>query len=210
VTAALSAPPEVQRILETSCYDCHSNQTRLPWFDRIVPAYWLVVDDVRRGRARLNFSEIGALPAAQQRAALYESVNQIRLGAMPPARYLLVHRGAAVDAAQVDAFQRELVATTPRPVSDPARLAATEQQRAQQAAAGAAPRTVLPGAQRRRVPSRVPGLARRQQHRALRQRQPAPGAGQRRGDQGDRGAQLPSVARRHDVRQGRMGAAPRR
>jgi hypothetical protein len=144
VTAELSAPPEVQRILETSCYDCHSNQTRLPWFDRIVPAYWLVVDDVRRGRARLNFSEIGALPAAQQLGALYESVNQIRLGAMPPARYLLVHRGAAVDAAQVDAFQRQLVAMTPRPVTDPARLAATEQQRAQQAAAGAAPRTVLP------------------------------------------------------------------
>jgi hypothetical protein len=68
-TAELTAPPEVKQILETSCYDCHSNQTRVPWFDRIVPAYWLVVDDVQRGRTRLNFSEIGRLPAAQQRAA---------------------------------------------------------------------------------------------------------------------------------------------
>ncbi|HEY8942973.1 MAG TPA: heme-binding domain-containing protein, partial [Polyangiaceae bacterium] len=40
VTADLSAPAPVKAILRRSCYDCHSNETRLPWFDRIVPAYW--------------------------------------------------------------------------------------------------------------------------------------------------------------------------
>jgi Haem-binding domain/Cytochrome P460 len=143
-TAELVAPPEVKQILETSCYDCHSNQTRVPWFDRIVPAYWLVVDDVQRGRARLNFSEIGRLPAAQQRAALYESVNQVRLAAMPPARYLAVHRGAALRAAQLDTVQRYLLATTPQPVTDPARTAAADQQYAQWTTSGTAPRVVRP------------------------------------------------------------------
>jgi len=38
----------VRRILETSCFDCHSSETNLRWYDRIVPAYWLVVDDVQR------------------------------------------------------------------------------------------------------------------------------------------------------------------
>ena len=56
VTADLSAPPEVKRILKTSCYDCHSNQTRLAWFDEIVPAYWLVASDVKEARRHLNFS----------------------------------------------------------------------------------------------------------------------------------------------------------
>jgi hypothetical protein len=42
VTADLAAPPEVKRILRNSCYDCHSNETGLAWFDQIAPAYWLV------------------------------------------------------------------------------------------------------------------------------------------------------------------------
>src|ERR1700680_5121966 len=45
-TADLAAPPEVKQILKTSCYDCHSNQTTLAWFDKIAPAYWLVASDV--------------------------------------------------------------------------------------------------------------------------------------------------------------------
>ena len=62
VTADVQAPPEVKEILRTSCYNCHSNETRLPWFDRIVPAYWIAARDVRDGRKHLNFSEIGKLP----------------------------------------------------------------------------------------------------------------------------------------------------
>ncbi len=83
VTADLDAPSDVKTILKTSCYNCHSNETKLPWFDRIVPAYWVAARDVKLGRARLNFSEIGKLPAGQQKAALFESVSQIELGAMP-------------------------------------------------------------------------------------------------------------------------------
>src|SRR5208282_5204966 len=36
--------------------------------------------DVREGRKHLNFSEVGNLPPAQQKAYLYESVSQIELG----------------------------------------------------------------------------------------------------------------------------------
>src|SRR5271156_1827201 len=74
VKAEVQGPPEVLRILRTSCYDCHSNETRLAWFDRLVPAYWLVANDVKQARARLNFSEIGTLPSA----TLFEAINQIQ------------------------------------------------------------------------------------------------------------------------------------
>jgi hypothetical protein len=96
VVADLAAPPDVARILRTSCYDCHSNETRLRWFDEVEPAYWMVVKDVENGRARLNFSDLGKLGPGPQKAVLYEAVNQIQLGAMPPRSYTLVHPGAAV------------------------------------------------------------------------------------------------------------------
>jgi Haem-binding domain len=101
VTAELQAPPEVKQILRTSCYSCHSNETRLPWFDRIVAAFWIVTSDVREARRHLNFSEIGKLPAAQQKGFLFEAVNMIQMGAMPLPSYLRVHPGAAVTPEQL-------------------------------------------------------------------------------------------------------------
>src|SRR5271167_129715 len=64
VAAEIQAPENVRRVLRNSCYDCHSNETRLRWFDRINPAYWMVAKDVKEARRHLNFSEIGAKPAA--------------------------------------------------------------------------------------------------------------------------------------------------
>ena len=108
VTAELQAPPEVKEILRNSCYSCHSNETRLPWFDRVVPAYWLVNHDVREARRHLNFSEIGKLPAAQQKGFLFEAVNQIQMGAMPLPSYLRVHPGAAVTREQLAVLRNYL------------------------------------------------------------------------------------------------------
>ena len=63
VTADFQAPPEVKQILKKSCYGCHSNETKLAWFDLPVPAYWIVRDHVLDARTHVNFSEIGKLPA---------------------------------------------------------------------------------------------------------------------------------------------------
>jgi hypothetical protein len=82
VTAELQGPEDVRAILKGSCYNCHSNETRLSWFDQPAPVYWMVAADVKEARRHLNFSEIGKLPAAQQRGMLFEAVNQVRLGAM--------------------------------------------------------------------------------------------------------------------------------
>lgn len=123
--ATLDAPADVVAFLERSCFDCHSNQTRLPWFDRIVPAYWLVAADVREGREHLNFSDLAAGPAAAQRGALWEAVNHVRLGAMPPWRYTLVHRDAIPTAADTDALERWLRSVAPTPAPAPAQPPAT-------------------------------------------------------------------------------------
>lgn len=98
VKSEVAAPEGVKAVLRKSCYNCHSNETRLSWFDQPAPAYWIVADDVRRARKALNFSEIGSLPAAQQRGKLFEAANMIRLGAMPLPQYLAAHREARVTA----------------------------------------------------------------------------------------------------------------
>ncbi len=95
-TAEVQAPPEVRRILEKDCYSCHSGQSRLSWFDQVVPAYWLVRRDILTAREHLNFSTLGSKPAAAQKAALYEAVNMVQLGAMPLPSFRKLHPDAMV------------------------------------------------------------------------------------------------------------------
>ena len=95
-TAEILAPAPVKQILYKSCYSCHSSQPRLAWFDQIVPGYWLVRHDVLTARQHLDFSTLGSKPAAAQKAALYEAVNMIQLGAMPLPSFAKLHPEAGV------------------------------------------------------------------------------------------------------------------
>jgi len=109
--AAESAPAgPAGQILRNACYNCHSSETRLAWFDRIAPAYWLVVQHVNQGRHALNFSDFDRLPAAQQRGALFESINQILAGAMPPRSYQLLHPESRITREQVEILKQYLIA----------------------------------------------------------------------------------------------------
>jgi Cytochrome P460/Haem-binding domain len=124
--AELQVPLDVKQILKASCYDCHSNETKLAWFDWPVPAYWLVVKDVREGRRHLNFSEIGKLPAGQQMAALYESLSQIELGAMPLGSYKRLHPGTAVTPEQILVLKKYLGPQKPTASADSSAAASAE------------------------------------------------------------------------------------
>jgi hypothetical protein len=56
VSAEVPATPEVRAILKRSCYDCHSNETRWPWYAYAAPMSWLLVYDVHEAREHMNFS----------------------------------------------------------------------------------------------------------------------------------------------------------
>src|SRR5271166_3000619 len=56
ITQDVAAPAPVELILRRGCYDCHSNETRWPWYARVAPVSWLVIRDVNRGRKHVNFS----------------------------------------------------------------------------------------------------------------------------------------------------------
>ena len=122
----LKVPAPVQQILRTSCYNCHSNETKLSWFDHIVPAYWFVVEDIRKARSHLNFSELSSLPQMQQQEALYEMVNQIQSGDMPPRKYELFHREARITPEQLAILRSALNPYRQRATADPEQVAAAD------------------------------------------------------------------------------------
>jgi hypothetical protein len=56
ISKDISAPAQVESVLRRGCYDCHSNETRWPWYAHLAPASWIVARDVNQGRKHLNFS----------------------------------------------------------------------------------------------------------------------------------------------------------
>lgn len=112
-SADLQVPPAVKQILRNSCYPCHSNATRLSWFDEIVPAYQLVAYDVASARTHLNFSQLQAASIPRRNAVLFESLNQIQMGAMPLPRYTLLHPEAAVTPNQMAILRKYLLSVAP-------------------------------------------------------------------------------------------------
>jgi hypothetical protein len=104
----VAVPAPVKEILVRRCYACHSDEPKLSWWDHIVPVQWVVASDVKQARAVLNFSELGNKPKAVQQAELYESVNQVALGAMPLPLYLKGHPGSEVTAEELAVLKEYL------------------------------------------------------------------------------------------------------
>ena len=121
VTGDLQAPPEVKTVLVRACYDCHSNQTRLAWFDEPAPAYWLVVNDVKEGRKVLNFSNWDSLPKGARAAKLFEAIFQIEQQTMPLSQYTLLHHGGVITSDEVAAMKQYVLTLGYHPVVDTAR-----------------------------------------------------------------------------------------
>jgi hypothetical protein len=109
----LDAPPAVAVVLRRACYDCHSNETRWPWYARLAPASWLVAHDVSEGRRELNFSTWGAYTPHARRKKLAKSVEEVDEGEMPPWYYTLVHRDARLDAVERAALRAWAAAAAP-------------------------------------------------------------------------------------------------
>ncbi len=54
-------PDSIETLLNTVCYDCHSNNTDYPWFINIQPLGWYIQGKINKGKSELNFSEFGSL-----------------------------------------------------------------------------------------------------------------------------------------------------
>ncbi len=87
-------PPAVATIFDRSCNDCHSHNTRWPWYSQIAPFSWLLVDDVNEGRKHLNFSDWASYDAKRASKKLDDICEEVEDGEMPLSKYLLLHPDA--------------------------------------------------------------------------------------------------------------------
>lgn len=94
ITKVYDVPKDVQTILTTSCYDCHSNNTAYPWYSYIQPARMFLDGHITEGKEELNFSEFGSYSKRKQESKLKAIVSQVKSGEMPLKSYTLMHQDA--------------------------------------------------------------------------------------------------------------------
>lgn len=89
-------PNKLREIIEISCYDCHSNNTKYPWYNKIQPAGWYLENHIKEGKSELNFSEWGTLSDRRKKSKLKSIKSQVENGEMPMQSYTFIHRDAAL------------------------------------------------------------------------------------------------------------------
>ena len=106
----MAAPPEVEAIMRRACFDCHTNETRWPFWARIAPGSWLMARDVTKGRKHLNFSEWASTDDEERTLDLQNCWDQIDSGAMPPWFYVYpLHLHARLSPADKDTLKAWLL-----------------------------------------------------------------------------------------------------
>lgn len=98
--------PRTRELAVRACFDCHSNETRWPWYSHVAPVSWLVQRDVDEGREALNFSRFD-----QPQEEAGEAAEETAEGSMPPWFYLPTHPEARLTSAEQQEFVRGLRAT---------------------------------------------------------------------------------------------------
>ena len=93
-TKIYDVPENIQNTLKTSCYDCHSNNTKYPWYNKIQPITWLLENHIAEGKAELNFSEFGFYSKRRKKNKLKSIASQVKDNEMPLSSYTLIHSDA--------------------------------------------------------------------------------------------------------------------
>lgn len=94
IAAVYGVPPEIDTILKKACNDCHSNNTRYPWYNNIQPVAWWLDDHIREGKRGLNFDEFGTYRISKQYHRMDDIKDEVKKGDMPLGSYTLIHTDA--------------------------------------------------------------------------------------------------------------------
>ncbi len=97
ISKTLQVPAEIQKTLENSCYDCHSNNTRYPWYTYIQPFGWFLNSHITEGKKDLNFSEFSSYSRRRQISKFRAMLSQINDDEMPLQSYILIHTDAKLN-----------------------------------------------------------------------------------------------------------------
>src|SRR4051812_32405218 len=87
-----AVPAEVGPILKKACFDCHSNNTRYPWYANVQPVAWWLNNHIQDGKRELNFDEFGSYSPRKQYHKMEEAAEQVKKGEMPLPSYTWIHK----------------------------------------------------------------------------------------------------------------------
>ncbi|HCE55555.1 MAG TPA: cytochrome C, partial [Lutibacter sp.] len=94
ISTVKEIPVEVNKIIQTSCLDCHSNSTKYPWYSKIAPASWFLAQHIKEGKEHLNFSEWTTYNKDQKEHIIKDLKEVLNEREMPLKSYLLIHKDA--------------------------------------------------------------------------------------------------------------------
>ncbi|MGI9546683.1 MAG: heme-binding domain-containing protein [Flavobacteriaceae bacterium] len=97
-------PDEVMLILKSSCYDCHSDHTKYPWYNNIAPVSFWIAHHIKDGKKELNFSQWETYDRKKKDHKLEEVVETIESEEMPFKEYTWTHKEARLTADQRQAI----------------------------------------------------------------------------------------------------------
>ena len=103
VNAGGGVPPTVMATLRRACFDCHSDETRWPWYSALPVGFWLLRHDVKEGRDHLNFSRWTEYHPFDRADLLDKVCEKTTKGLMPLWQYRLAHREARLTASDIAA-----------------------------------------------------------------------------------------------------------
>jgi len=98
--ASNAPPPNVAVMLHAACYDCHSSETRWPWYSHVAPMSWLIANDVRNGRENLNLSDWPNDNPMRAAKRLENMSDEVGSGEMPLPKYTKIHADARLSEIQ--------------------------------------------------------------------------------------------------------------
>ena len=93
-------PTSIVSILKDACYDCHSHETKYPWYTNIMPFSQWIKGHIDHGRKKLNFSKWGTYAASKKEHKLEECTEFVVETKMPLTSYLIAHPEARISKAQ--------------------------------------------------------------------------------------------------------------
>ncbi len=103
-TLKIKAPKNVMKLFKRSCYDCHSNETKWPWWSYVAPFSWSISDDVRGGRKALNFSIWNSYTPKKQEK-LKKEIYRTVAGPMPLPQYIWLHQDAKLSKDEIKSIR---------------------------------------------------------------------------------------------------------
>ncbi len=92
--STMNPPTEIMSLMKKACYDCHTYQTKWPWYSKIAPVSWLIEHDVTEGRRHLNLSVWANYSVSKKVKKLSEIAGELNEKNMPMPIYITMHAEA--------------------------------------------------------------------------------------------------------------------